>query len=1408
MNPFLAEPQTHKTKTPIQPMKLKHLNVIASAALLLMSGTASAHITYGSGASGRDFGTLVPNAAPVTISNQTVTGNYGWADGTDADNGDSHKVRYYRFNLAAPAYITVSFSGSTNGGTRDGSIKPGFSIFQGLAHVAPLTNAPGSADYDTSAISMAYRATLGYTVEGCFSALKNWRIGGENQPGPTFDFDAADGLSTFVYKGYAADGDSSLYGVVPGVTGDGNADGTVTKSFYLPAGDYSIAVGGVNYAGQSPTPDATVYGLVGTISASAFTYTAGDPAAGGIGYQHQVTLGKNSSGSFSGHVGAWSWEDDALFASGEPPVGWTHTSNWAAVSVQNDTVLTITMERDASVPWTSGSAPVELNGLADTASMFPSFTLFRGLDNDGEDNHTYNNRGNVSWAEDIQYVDHVDNSTATSITRTYFLRAGDYTLALGSNAPATNANRQGYKISFNTSGSGATDPVPNTYLPPAYIGTGGVGYAFTVVAGADETGNFKSHVGAWSWEDNDLFGNPGQSPQPVGWTHTSNWVAVKLTQEVFFSLTLERDATVPWPSVQDPNRLADTTSMFPSLTLYRGWDHDGSDDHTYNNRGNVAWAEDIRYVDHVDNSTAETITRTWRLPAGDYSFALGSNASSNNALRQGYKATYSTRAATNILTTDPASGGIGYAHVISVGRGDSGSFSNHVGAWSWEDNDLFGNPGQSADPVGWTHTSRWAAVHVKDHITLNITMARDATVPDINGNNGLADTSSMFPSFTLWRGWDNDVTPLDFRTRPDIVAAWANYGGVPADLGDHHTYNNRGNVDWAEDLSYIDHCDNSTATTITRSYTLAPGYYTFALGSNASANDTDSQGFSFSWTTGAPAFVKPVITLQPRGAEILATKSTSLSVKAAGPGLSYQWFFKGQPLPNTNRDTLSITNADLDDAGAYSVTVRNTAGWAHSNPAVIVVIARPLVAPFDIPNLIVGQPYQLQLAASNNPISFAMKGLPKGLVFNSKTGLISGRPTEIKAINNIEVIATNKAGPSAKVTDTFAVTGLLAGTSGSFTGPLGRSGGLNDLLGGAVKLDISSFGSLSGTITLGKTAPYRIGAPLDTSAASPTAHFHIERKGLPELHIELTLDIAAKTIFGEISDDNEVLPFVARQALSSVGNFSGDYTFALPLSESDIGDPTIPQGHSIGAFKIAAAGATTGVVVTADNNKITFGAALEIDGKLTLFGPLYKGAGSVVGLLSIDSATSDLALSEVSWFKDVVAKDLVYGDGFGPLELGIIGRKYTTPALNALALGATAGASNARITFAEGSAPNPVTRLNTGLKIEAAKVTAATPNPGKVALSIDKGKVGNFTPGISGSFKGSFELTDSDTSVTPNKNLVRKSEFQGMIVDNGTEVKGYGFFILPKMPTASPKTTLATSPRLSGSVLLEKVNLE
>ncbi len=1358
--------------------------LLSGAALLMGTVTASAHIGY----TGRDFGTVVPNAAPITISNQSVTSNFGWADGTDADFGDGHKLRYYRFNLAVPAYVTITFSGSTNGGAKDGSIKPGFSVFQGLAHLAPITNAPGSADHDGAPITLAYLASLGGVAkEGAFRALADWRVGGENQPGPVFDFDAADGLSTFVFKGYAVDGNASLFGSAPGVVGDNNADGTVTKSLFLPAGDYSIFVGGANYAGQFPTPDATSYGLTGTISAAAFTYAAGDPAEGGIGYQHQVTLGENSSGSFSGLVGAWSWEDNKLFGGvgqGTAPVGWTHTSNWAAVRLQKDTVLTVTMARDANVPQPTEEDP---DAKADTTSMNPSMTLFRGLDNDGDDFHTYNNRGNIAWAEDIQYVDHVDNSTEETITRSWFLRAGDYTFALGSNAAADNLNKQGYRISFSTQSSGTVDPVPNTYLPPEYIGTGGIGYTYTVIAKVGDSGNFSNRVGAWSWEDSSLPSAPGQ--KSLGWTHTSNWLALKLEEEAYFSFTMESDNNVPWPSIEDPDRKADTSHMKPSFTLYRGWDNDGSDNHTYSNKGNVLWAEDIRYMDHVDNSSANKVTRTWRLPAGEYTLALGSNATADTLLEQGYKVSYQALTAGAVVTGDPAAGGIGYSRTISVGRGDSGSFSDHVGSWSWEDEGL-----DADEPVGWTHQSRWLAVHIKDPLTLNITMARDANVswPSTENPGRLAPVDKMNPSFTLYRGWDNDGS-------------------------DSHIYSNSGDIAWAEDISYVDHYGNSSLGVITRSYTLAPGYYTFALGSNAPADerDTNRQGFSFTWTTGNPVVISPAITQQPKGVELVEGKKTTLAVKATGPSLSYQWSHNGKAIEDGTSNTLVIGETTLSDAGNYTVEVRNAAGWVTSTAASVAVVAVPIVVGFDIPDLIVGQPYQIQLTAINNPTAFAVKGLPRGLTFDSKTLLIRGRPQVVSPLVTVEIIASNKAGKSEKTTDTFAVTSLATGVGGSFTGPLGRDASINGILGGLIKFQVTSTGALSGTVTLGGKA-HKVAALLDTSLESPEASFSLPRPGQTALTVSLHVYAAAKAIYGEITDGTTVLPFIARQPLTPAGAYAGDYTLAMLLDEPDVGDVSLPQGASIGAFKIAPTGAATGVIILADSTKLTFGGPLEQNGHLTVFGVLSKGVGSLLGAFDIEApstvgenstTTGNLAVSEFSWFKGEVAKDRAYAEGFGPLDLQVIGRKYSAPASDELALGAQAGPGNAKISFTDGGAPDPVTRMDLDSIEIGLKTTKITePNPAKIKLTVVAGAPGKFTPGTSGSFKGSLELTDTDTTVTPNKPLKRSASFQGMIVDDGESLKGYGFFLLPQMPSLSPLTTAKTSPIFSGGVWLEAVH--
>ncbi|MFZ5504283.1 MAG: FxDxF family PEP-CTERM protein [Pseudomonadota bacterium] len=215
-------------------MKMK--SALALAIALALPAAAHAHIGY----SGRNFGAFDASGGSITISNQAVSGNYGWADGLDADFGDSHRLRAFRFSLTTTT--TVTFSVAANAGataTSVGGLLPGFSIYQGLAHLAPF-----GADHDGAAATVAYLSSLGGAPkEGAFRALNDWKISN----------DAGDPLTVFSFRGYAADTD---------------LDGFVTGSFELGAGDYSIFVGGVNYVAQLETTRPS-YGMTATLAVAA-----------------------------------------------------------------------------------------------------------------------------------------------------------------------------------------------------------------------------------------------------------------------------------------------------------------------------------------------------------------------------------------------------------------------------------------------------------------------------------------------------------------------------------------------------------------------------------------------------------------------------------------------------------------------------------------------------------------------------------------------------------------------------------------------------------------------------------------------------------------------------------------------------------------------------------------------------------------------------------------------------------------------------------------------------------------------------------------------------------------------------------------------------------------------------------
>jgi hypothetical protein len=237
------------------------IRVLLVAIALILSANSRAHLTY----TGRDFGAFSGLAnASKTITNQTVTGNYGWADAADGILGDSHRGRAFRFHLDNSALITLTVSANAGATTNSlGGFTPAFSIYSGLGAIAPFaptqTALPASADHDFSDSSVAWRtywvqqnldphATDPGPTDGSWNAIGDWKIGGDGDlPG---DFAQ---LSSLNYKASAK---------------STAAGGTITGNFVLPAGDYTIMIGGNDLSNKTADTALSPYGIIVTLAAA------------------------------------------------------------------------------------------------------------------------------------------------------------------------------------------------------------------------------------------------------------------------------------------------------------------------------------------------------------------------------------------------------------------------------------------------------------------------------------------------------------------------------------------------------------------------------------------------------------------------------------------------------------------------------------------------------------------------------------------------------------------------------------------------------------------------------------------------------------------------------------------------------------------------------------------------------------------------------------------------------------------------------------------------------------------------------------------------------------------------------------------------------------------------------------
>lgn len=223
-------------------MKLNQ--IIAGAGIYLVTTFVSnAHTSYGGFA--RDFapsqGTPISgfSATPYfkSITVASISTDSGWASGTEPQFGDAHHIRAFRFTLAEAGLATIRAEAVTSG------FLPGFTLYTGLL------NLTGGSPYDSAAATLVYLGDLGAPQP---------RDGALNTLGNVIMFNDAGNQSALNYFGNAADGTTGEFGMATGIEGDGIADGTVARTWWLGAGDYTIFVGGADVDG---TGTATNYSV-------------------------------------------------------------------------------------------------------------------------------------------------------------------------------------------------------------------------------------------------------------------------------------------------------------------------------------------------------------------------------------------------------------------------------------------------------------------------------------------------------------------------------------------------------------------------------------------------------------------------------------------------------------------------------------------------------------------------------------------------------------------------------------------------------------------------------------------------------------------------------------------------------------------------------------------------------------------------------------------------------------------------------------------------------------------------------------------------------------------------------------------------------------------------------------------
>lgn len=433
---------------------------------------------------------------------------------------------------------------------------------------------------------------------------------------------------------------------------------------------------------------------------------------------------------------------------------------------------------------------------------------------------------------------------------------------------------------------------------------------------------------------------------------------------------------------------------------------------------------------------------------------------------------------------------------------------------------------------------------------------------------------------------------------------------------------------------------------------------------------------------------------------VIKLTSKVTAPKAAGVSLTYRWQKGSAALTDGRQEngalvsgsgtaTLSISQADLNNSGEYSCLVTlntpgNSPAAAHSSTQVTVVDQVPVIEEVTLPGtLLISEPVEAEIFASHAPKSYSAVGLPKGLVLNSSTGRITGRPVqagrydpETNAYSPFKVrfYARNDVGQS--LAREFYLTVEKNSFEGSYVGVVKRDLPTNGDFGGRLDLTVTSTGIASGSLQTANQR-YAFKMALDTSFAEPQvfqASVLIPRKKPFSTPLRLTLNAAGGFLSGSLQEvpsgpesGAALAPILVRLVTppaSVASGMAGDYTLGF--------HGTGPLAEGFARLKVSTNGAAQWTGRAGDGSTFTCSSKLAsapdtVGSYVLLYTLLDKDQGSLQGAVTLHPGHHDiLSLAGAEVPMDCLlhprpegSRDLTFSQGVPVRTIRAVGNKYS-----------------------------------------------------------------------------------------------------------------------------------------------------